>query len=386
MTAITCPLCRATDAILSVHRDAIPVLQNVVYPTAAAARAAPQGRFDLATCTSCGFSWNAGFDPAAITYDETYDNHVASPVFDAYYADLAQMLIDRFGITDGTIYDIGCGKGEFLRIFARLAPNVRCIGIDPSCTPVNEGNFELRRTRFERSVFDGQAQLVLLRHVLEHIDTPRDFLASLRQSIPDAPIFVEVPDLDWILSAEAFWDFCYEHCNYFTLQSLAAMLGAAGFTLVEQRRSFGNQYQWAIATPGDAVAPAGGLGKAAVAALQTYVAGESRALDHLRARAEVGIAIWGMATKGVLLATLLGAELVIAGIDMNRRKQGHHAAGSGTLIRGPEALAELPAGVTVVVMNPNYLAEISATIASVRRDLAIATAGQAEVALGRRLA
>lgn len=375
MTATRCPLCSAVDATLSVHRNALPTMQNVVYSSAAAACAARTGVFDLATCGVCGFSWNAAFDPALAVYDEHYDNHVASAAFNEYYASLAQMLIDRFGIVDGTVYDIGCGKGEFLRVFARLAPGVRCIGIDPSCTPVDEGNFTLRRMRFDASVFGGDARLVLLRHVLEHIDTPLEFLAALRDAMPAAPLYVEVPDLDWILGAGAFWDFCYEHCNYFTPASLAVAIAGAGFVLADQRSSFDGQYQWAIAEPG-AVAGLAAGGTAAAADIVEYLADEASGLERLRATADAGngLVLWGMATKGVLLATLLGTDRIEIGIDMNASKQGRFAAGSGLAIVGPAALAGVAPGTRVIVMNPNYLDEVRQAVSAVRDDLVVLAA------------
>lgn len=371
MTDKPCPICASPDPSISVRRAAIPVFQNVVYASVAAARACPQAAFALGTCRRCGFSYDAAFDEALVVYDETYDNHVASAAFDAYYREIAALLIARHGIVDGTVYDIGCGKGEFLRVLCALAPGVRGIGIDPSCAPTVEGNFELRRTVFDASVFGGDAKLVLLRHVLEHIAEPLGFLTALRAAMPPAPLYVEVPDLDWILAHDAFWDFCYEHCNYFTPAALATALQHAGFAVTDQQPSFGGQYQWALAKPGvvDRQAPDPAAALAAVAA---YAAREGATIARLEARAAVsgGVALWGMATKGVLLATLLG-DRVRGGIDMNPAKQGRYAAGTGVAIHSPAWLGELPPATPVLAMNPNYLAEIRASVAALRPDLEV---------------
>lgn len=370
MSQPVCPLCNAADPLLSVRRDAIPVLQNIVYTTREEALAAPCGSFELGTCRRCGFSWNTRFDPARIIYDQRYDNRNASAMFSHHYRQLSRMLIDRFSITDGTVYDIGCGKGEFLRVFASMAPNVRCIGIDPSCTPVCEGNFELRAMRFDTSAFAGDARLIVLRHVLEHIDQPRDFVASLAAVMPNAPLFVEVPDLEWILRAGAFWDFCYEHCNYFNPVALAATLERGGFTVLDQQRCFGDQYQWALAVPGagsvtcDDPAPA-------LAAISAYQAAEATAIARLTDFADgcAELLLWGMSTKGVIMSVLLGAERVAGTIDLNPAKQGRFAAGSGIAISTSERLVGALPGATILVMNPNYFDEISASVAQIRRDL-----------------
>jgi hypothetical protein len=348
----------------SVERAAIPIFQNVTYPSAEAASAATKGRFVLTTCRACGFSFNGAFEPARVVYDENYDNHVASDAFRDYYLSLARMLIDRFGIEDGCVYDIGCGKGEFLEIFHGLAPHVQAIGIDPSCTPRDEGNFRLIRSRFSASLFSGDAKLVLLRHVLEHLDEPVAFLKLLREAMPEAPIFIEVPDLDWILDNDAFWDFCYEHCNYFTLPSLAHACGEAGFTVESQSRAFGTQYQWALCRPASATATAATGVTEALARVGAYADREANRIAELIALAQDrgGVAIWGMATKGVLLSNILPVGLATGGVDMNEGKQGRYVAGSAVAVHAPDWLLTRPAGGTVLVMNPNYVPEIAQTV------------------------
>jgi len=225
--------------------------------------------------------------------------------------------------------------------------------------------------RFDASVFGDDARLVLLRHVLEHIDTPVGFLSALRSAMPDAPLFVEVPDFDWILANTAFWDFCYEHCNYFTPATLAGALARSGFGVIDAQPSFGNQYQWALATP--AKTPEKTADPApALAAVGAYAAREQHALQRLCARADAGgLVIWGMATKGVILSVMLGADRVRGGIDMNSKKHGNFAPGSGTEIHPAEWLTSLAAGTEILVMNPNYLVEITAIATAVRSDLVI---------------
>lgn len=370
-----CPVCGRPNPRPSVRRDAIPIFQNVTFATREEALAAPRGAFVLATCAHCGFSFNGTFDQSAIVYDENYDNHVASALFHDYYQGLANMLIERFGIRDGSVYDIGCGDGEFLQVLCSLAPGIRGIGIDPSCTPVERGNLRLIRSRFEPSTFAADTRLVILRHVLEHIGEPVEFMRQLRAAMPDAPLFVEVPDLDWILANAAFWDFCYEHCNYFTLPTLASALTHAGFAVEEQRSSFGDQYQWAICRPaGAADAPPGKAGEAdKVAAYAAQEEGNILALARMAANSG-GLVLWGMATKGVLLSNILPPGAILGGVDMNVAKQGRFVAGSGVEIHPPEWLAVQPGGHPVLVMNPNYADEIRGTVDALGADVVLRTA------------
>lgn len=370
-----CPVCGHADVRTSVRRERLPIFQNVVYPTEEAARAAPQAAFALATCARCGFSYNGAFRSELVVYDQNYDNAVPSRVFLDYYRSVARMLIDRFDLKDGKVFDVGCGKGEFLQILCELAPGIEGIGIDPSCTPVERGNFRLINAEFSAEHFQGETRLVILRHVLEHIDTPVDFLAALRAAAPTAPLYVEVPDLAWILENGAFWDFCYEHCNYFTLPSLAVAMQRAGYAVAAQQPAFGEQYQWVIGEPAAAV-DASGDGDAAVAAVAAYSEHEAAKLGEMRALADTaeGVVVWGMATKGVILSLLLGEGRVRGGVDVNVAKQGHYAAGSGTAIHPPAWLADIGEGATALVMNPNYFDEIAATVEAMKAPVRLVAA------------
>ena len=204
---------------------------------------------------------------------------------------------------------------------------------------------------------------MILRHVLEHIDDPVGFLTRLREEVPDAPFFIEVPDLNWILTSGAFWDFTYEHCNYFTLPTLRLTLETAGFSVVEQHRSFGDQYQWAICRPADNRPPSQknrvGNADSELAAVQAYLAVEADRLATISELAEGPdhFVLWGMSGKGVILASLLPEGVVSGGIDMNRAKQGRYAPTSALRIHSPGWLTSV-GGSTVLVMNPNYATEI----------------------------
>jgi SAM-dependent methyltransferase len=361
-----CPICKSDDILVSVSRARLPVLQNRVYRTREEALRSPTAPFRLGTCRTCAFSFNALFEPNLVVYDEFYDNEVPSPAFLRYYEHIAAMLTERFQLTSGRVYDIGCGKGAFLRTLCRLAPGIRGVGMDPSCEPFTQDNCTLIRDVFRPQHFSDDAKLVLLRHVLEHIDDPVAFASALRNALPDVPIFVEVPDLHWIYRNDAFWDFCYEHCNYFSGASLRNVLGRAGFQVVERKTSFGDQYQWAICTPTASCStePPHALEEIEIA--QNYQAREAARVEAVLHRVDEArtVVLWGMATKGVILANLMGADHIAGGIDINPRKQGHFVPGSGVEIHRPEWLQTFADESTVLIMNPNYADEIREQISS----------------------
>ncbi len=352
------------------RRERLPVMQNVSYATRDEALASPCAPFDLAGCTKCGFLFNSRFDPKLFAYDAEYDNHVESQAFARYYESLATMLIERFALKGGgAVYDVGCGQGTFLKVLCKMAPKVRGIGIDPSCKPFQSGNVTLIQDMFSRELVGVDAKLVLLRHVLEHLQRPIEFMTQLRGVAPTAPVFVEVPETGWIFATGAFWDFCYEHCNYFVPATLRYALNTAGLTVHEQASSFEGQYQWAICSAGnDRTPPAPSLEAAAKYAKResTYF---EKARSALSEAADQGAcAIWGMATKGVVFATMLSDVSIEGGVDSNARKQGRFAPGSGLAIHAPSWLAQFGGKATAFVMNPNYLDEMRRQMASLGFD------------------
>ena len=91
---------------------------------------------------------------------------------------------------------------------------------------------------------------------------------------------------------------------------------------------------------------------------------ESR--ERLQARPSGARAIWGGASKGVIFALLMeraGVRIETV-IDINPAKQGRYLAATGLRVQSPdEAMAQLPAGADVFVMNSNYRDEIEALTA-----------------------
>jgi SAM-dependent methyltransferase len=360
---------------MTVTRERVPVLQNRVYDTLSAALAAPHGRFELAACAQCGFGHNAAFDPSLVEYDEHYDNQVPSAVMDAHYCAIVDRLAGRFDLADGFVLDVGCGKGTFLDTAARCLPRLRGLGVDPSyegAPSAHEGRLHFVSALFDADHVTQLPSLVVCRHVLEHLPRPVAFLQSLRAALhryPQTPIFVEVPEVSWITEHSAFWDFCYEHCNYFDAHTLKLALGNGGFTgPFEQGVFFGNQYQWIEHDPKlpTQTSLATRIGRSA---FPDYARREAQALSDCSARLDnlqrqgFVLAVWGMATKGVMFVNLVDPhrDRIQHCIDINVTKQGAFVPLTGHRIEPPAALRERAVDdLAVLVMNPNYIEEIRA--------------------------
>jgi len=356
----------------------VPVLCNVLHPTAAAARAADVGDLELRFCDACGHLWNAAFDPARVTYDAEYENSLHySPRFQAYARALAAELVERHGLRGGTVVEIACGKGDFLGLL-REAGAARAVGFDPSFEPERHGEtagVEVRRELFTADTAEAlSCDLLCCRHALEHVADPVAFLRLIHDALagsPDAPVYIEVPNGLWTVRDLGVWDLIYEHPQYFSARSLALAMARAGYAGVAVAEAFGGQFLGCGArrTAGPAAAPRVTLEDPAALGVGFDAAARDRRnvwaarLETWRREGRRAV-LWGAGSKGVTFLNVLGAGDEVAGVvDINPHKQGRFVPGTGHAVLAPDRLAEL-APETVVVMNPLYRDEIAADLSA----------------------
>lgn len=349
----------------------MPVHQNLRYGTREAALSAGVGRLRLAVCAGCGFIHNAAFDPALLRYEEHYENDQGySDAFRAHLDALVGRVLGR--VQDGVVVEVGCGQGQFLRRLV-AEPGSRAVGhgFDPSYRGPEvaaEG-----RLRFQRALYGPEhvvADALLCRHVIEHIPDPGPFLAGVARALgaaADPRVYFETPDIGWILDHRVYFDVFYEHCSYFTPASLRTAFERAGFAVSSVERVFGGQYLWLEAGRGDGAPAACDPGDAVARAL-AYGAAEVQwrtSAAHALQAFEGPVAVWGAGAKGATYASLLDPDHrhIACVVDINPGKQGAFLPMSGHPVVAPEALVAL--GVrTVVLMNPNYRAEVAASLAA----------------------
>ncbi len=384
---LPCRLCGDRDGVVIAELTGEPVLCNVLWDTEVEARNAPTGDIRLVFCTNCGVIRNERFAPELVTYSPAYENSLlVSPTFRAYAEQLAVRLAERHRLHGRRVLEIGCGDGDFLALLCDAGGlGTTGIGFDPSYgggAGRNDGG-GAGRLRFVRGTYPTRpdelaADFVCSRHVLEHLDDPRDMVAGVRSAMgqrPDVGVYVEVPDAGYMLRAAALWDVIYEHAWYFTAPSLRFVFEQAGYVVASVESSFGGQYLGLEAFPrlGPPVegARAGGwrlevdelaaLATGFGATLRDSVAGWSA---EVATRLERGqrLAVWGIGSKGVtFLNRVTGGDRVALAVDVNPRKRGRHVTGSGQAVVGPVALRRQPPD-AVLLMNAVYEREVASML------------------------
>lgn len=344
----------------------VPIMPN--RPLASVEEADPVGCIRLRQNVVSGFIENEAFDPALMVYDTRYQNSQAfSPRFNLHLAEVASLLRSRFP-RGARMVEVGCGKGDFFKMLAADGHFV-CRGFDAAY----EGDDPRIESRFLTADDRVSCDFVVLRHTLEHIRAPHTFLALLAEVFGDVSIYIEVPDVDWILRNQAFVDITYEHVNYFTRDALLALFDHASSPWGSA--IFDDQYQFAI----------GRLGNLSAGFAESY---KSDAWRHLafgdmfpamqsaiedisrRLAGQRKAYVWGASTKGCMfLAQCARLGKVIGhvdfSVDVNPAKVGGFLPFSHVGIRSPaEFIANADADGLLIVANPAYVDEIRQSLAS----------------------
>jgi hypothetical protein len=357
----------------------VPVHCNLLWSDRDEALTAPRGDIVLVFCARCGHVFNRAFDPALTEYTQAYENSLHfSPRFQDYAHALAAGLVERHDLRGRRLVEIGAGQGDFLRLLCDIGDN-RGIGFDEAYAPGEQDAMDERLTIISEFAWqehiDEAPDLIYARHVLEHIERPSEFILIIREAIGDKKdtlVFLEVPNMAYTLRELAIWDIIYEHCGYYSPQSISCLLTRGGFDVLATNDAFGGQFLTAEALPANQSSEAGCSEAGSLREMSDQVdafSGEFKDKvgywrERLAAWQNGGkrVVAWGAGSKGVTFLNIMEAkEFVPYIVDINPRKLGKYVVGTGQEIVAPGFLRDYQPDV-VILMNPLYRDEIAQTL------------------------
>ena len=337
--------------VLFTQKD-VPIFQNKVYVLEEEAKQAEIGNVLLVQSKNSGFIYNKNFNAALMNYDANYNNEQANSVAFQTHLDTVLQKLLSFGIKGKKVVEVGCGKAVFFE--KMLREGIDCIGFDPTY----EGNNPaIIKDYFSEKYNQINADVIIMRHTLEHIPEPFSFLHTIAKANNyRGNIFIEVPTFDWIKNKQAFWDIFYEHCNYFTEESLSLM-----FNDTITGNFFGGQYiyLWGdLSKLKNTIA----LNKNSNYNVEKIFNQKFEHYQNLLSKNN-SAAVWGAGAKGSTFLNLLDKEMLNVQyvIDINPAKQNKFIARVAHKINAPSILETNPVE-NIIVMNENYLEEIKAII------------------------
>ncbi len=375
-----CQACGSTDLDVFFEVGKVPVHSCLMLKSREKALAFPTGDLAIGVCNDCGFIQNTDFDPSVHNYSPDYEETQGfSPRFRDFQTELCVAQDAKYDLSDKTVLEIGCGKGEFLVQLCEIS-GASGIGIDPSYRPERTTSEVAERIKFIVDFYSEKyshltADYVCCRHTLEHIQPVEEFVRMVRNTLNDLPdtiVFFEIPDGERVLVDQAFEDIYYEHCTYFTKGSLARLFRSCGFEILDLYKGFDDQYLMIECKPGD---PTQGKcfpeeddleqTKRQVLEFRSKIGQKfERFRADIQRIVEAGekVVLWGSGSKAVSYLTTLGiTNEVEYVVDINPHKWGKFVAGTGHEIVSPEFLKTYKPE-NVLVMNAIYVSEITASL------------------------
>jgi hypothetical protein len=243
-----------------------------------------------------------------------------------------------------------CPKGDMRLVEDQATGLVYITGFDPT--------YEGSNPRVRRDYFAPGASIrakgLILRHVLEHIRNPFDFLVQLKEANGGGLIYIELPRFDWICEDRAWFDVFYEHVNYFRISDFHRMFGK----VIDSGSIFGGQYLYVV---GD------------LATLRTPKIDEADRVkfptdftDKITKREPLGhgrVPFGWCVQRSHLLAPQSASRRAHRYGDRHQSSQAGQVS-SGDRVVGAFPRAGAASQSTIYVMNSNYLDEIKAMSAN----------------------
>ena len=322
-----------------------------------------EGYFLLKQFYKYGHVKNVLFRNDLVKYDKKYQNDQSNSLTFQKNMNFVYKILKENFPKKSNLVEVGCGKGAFLSI-VKKDNYFNYKGFDETYEGKDK-NIHARKLNAKEKIF---ADIIVLRHTLEHIDSPLKFLNFLKKIFPEnSSIFIEVPQFEWIVKNKVLFDFTYEHVNYFTSKSLRSLFSKTKL----HGNIFKNQYQFCIAN----------LNKLKHEDIKLYEDkknwNEFNLSNHIKSfkkKVEYlknynNIWIWGGSTKGVMFLKHLSDlrpdlfKKISGVIDINKKKQGLFTPSTKIKIYSPNKLFGNTVKVDLIlVMNPNYVFEIKKTL------------------------
>lgn len=191
-------------------------------------------------CESCGLIQLSNPIPPEMLYAEyiclsSWKRHPHIPR-------LVQLIEQLPGLEKTSrIVEIGSNDGTFLEVLRERGYR-KVFGVEPAQDAQEVarqkgvetiGAYFTWKTAQELVSTYGECDLLVARHVLEHINELQEFREAMCALLsPSGYVLIEVPNFDFSLAAPDYSAIWEEHVNYFTLETLSLFLAGAGIQVI----------------------------------------------------------------------------------------------------------------------------------------------------------
>ncbi|KKQ95704.1 MAG: Methylase involved in ubiquinone/menaquinone biosynthesis [Candidatus Woesebacteria bacterium GW2011_GWB1_43_14] len=191
----------------------------------------------IVRCRDCGLVRTLG--KAKISYkeyhrDDDYAKH------EQLFRNIFHKRFDRVKRykKGGRVLDIGASTGTMLQIFKFHGWDVWGVEPSNSAEGLSEKGIKCTNSTFEKAKLPtNYFDVVIINHVLEHVENPVSFLEKVNEVLKkDGIVYVDVPNFDSLISMIRGKNWKYlspgEHLYHFTPKTLENTLKRAGFEII----------------------------------------------------------------------------------------------------------------------------------------------------------
>ncbi len=316
---------------------------------------------DFLRCVSCGHVFNRAFDYAKVPYsDKPNLMFNRGSVWKKHLSRVADLILASLNKAP-TVVEIGCGDAHLLEALAQRVPEGRYIGFDPHAA-VSDSIHQHASIEIHQSLFDAtthiealEPDMIVSRHVLEHLDNPLGFLQSLAFAVTwkstATRLFIEVPCIDRVFETGRTTDFFYEHNSHFTTTSFRHLLSRCSSNVEQVELGYNDEVIYGIAHF-EPQANQAMMARQAVRFVKQTENAHQRVKDRLDelAASDQSMAIWGGTGKASAFINRyeLDAQRFPLVVDSDTAKVGTYVPGTGQEIRSRDELISNPVDVVLI--------------------------------------
>lgn len=204
-------------------------------------------RFGLLSCTNCclvvspklfstGFAKQANLDAFGDSYEPESSFWVR--MFHQWKARRYLAYLSKIHILKGNLLEIGVGSGSFLDAARRAGFTVTGCDLSPEVCEYVRSRYGIPVLRDDlNNLPKARWEVVVMSHVLEHVDDPLGFLQAARERLkPGGVLFVAVPNVSCTEALLPGWNYYLAvHLLYFSPHTLSRALERTGFHVLRLR-------------------------------------------------------------------------------------------------------------------------------------------------------
>jgi SAM-dependent methyltransferase len=265
----------------------------------------------------------------------------------------------------GTMLEVGAGKGEFLSRFVMARPEWRIAAIEPSSAAATLAqrvpSAEVHQGPYATFTAFGFFDVIVCLGVIEHVQRPVELLEWMGARFsPGGVLLLSLPNFE----ANPNDLFCVDHLSKLTLSSLEMIAGRAGLAIL-RTHPIGVGFMAIMRPAGGPTSKTSVFGHTlAVARRNEALARQTiEAIDHARSAAGgLGFAIFGLNIAGLFTPLFrdFDPQEIMAYVDENETM--HGAEINDRPVVGFPALRTLGVGHVAIAASPVYHDQIKAKL------------------------